>query len=61
MTIWKIPNSKFMVRSCQYVASAWLEENVSSKEDIPLEQGIKATIKRPFEIVTAFDLLKNIK
>ena len=50
-----------MVRSCQYVASAWLEENVSIKEDIPLEQGIKAAIKRPFEIVTAFDLSKNIK
>jgi hypothetical protein len=36
-----------------------LEENVSIKEDIPLEQGIKNAIKRPFAIVTAFELLKN--
>jgi hypothetical protein len=34
-----------------------LEENVSIKEDIPLEQGIKAAIKRPFAIVSAFELL----
>jgi hypothetical protein len=36
-----------------------LEENVSIKEDVPLEQGIKDAIERPFELASAFDLLNN--
>ncbi len=36
-----------------------LEENVSIKEDVPLNEGIKAAIEKPFAIVTAFELLKN--
>ncbi len=36
-----------------------IEDNVSIKEDIPLEQGIKTAIERPFEITSAFNLLKN--
>jgi hypothetical protein len=33
-----------------------LEENVSIKEDIPLEQGIEEAIGRPFELFNAYDL-----
>ena len=33
-----------------------LEENVSIKEDIPLEQGIEEALGRPFEFFNAYDL-----
>jgi hypothetical protein len=36
-----------------------LEENESVKEDVPLEQGIKEAIERPFELANAFDLLNR--
>ena len=38
-----------------------LEENVSIKEDVPLERGIKDAIERPFELANAFDLLNKDK
>lgn len=38
-----------------------LEENVSIKDDVPLEQGIKDAIERPFELASAFDLLNKDK
>ena len=38
-----------------------LEENVSIKEDVPLEQSIKDAIERPFELTNAFDLLNKRK
>lgn len=38
-----------------------LEENASIKKDVPLEQGIKEAIERPFELANAFDLLNREK
>jgi hypothetical protein len=34
-----------------------VEEKVGIRADVPLEQGVKEAIERPFEIVSAFDLL----
>jgi hypothetical protein len=36
-----------------------LEENENVKKDVPLEQGIKEAIERPFELANAFDLLNR--
>ena len=36
-----------------------LEEDASIKEDVPLKQGIKEAIERPFELANAFDLLNR--
>ncbi len=38
-----------------------IEDEVSIKEDVPLEQGIKDAIERPFELASAFDLLNKRK
>ncbi|ALI37146.1 hypothetical protein NMY3_02959 [Candidatus Nitrosocosmicus oleophilus] len=38
-----------------------IEEDVSTKEDVPLEKGIKEAIERPFEIASAFELLRRDK
>ncbi len=49
---------RFMVKQFQYTCLR-IGENVSIEHNVPLEQVIKDAIKKPFEIVTAFDLLKN--
>jgi hypothetical protein len=36
-----------------------VEEKVGIRADVPLEQGVKEAIERPFEIVSAFDLLRR--
>lgn len=36
-----------------------IEENVSIKEDVPLEKGVKEAIERPFEFFNAYDLYKK--
>ena len=38
-----------------------LEENASIRKDVPLEQGIREAIERPFELANAFDLLNREK
>lgn len=38
-----------------------IEENVSIKDDVPLEKGIREAIEMPFEIASAFDLLHREK
>jgi hypothetical protein len=38
-----------------------IEDDWSSKEDVPLEKGIREAIERPFEIASAFELLRREK